>query len=188
MRPIHSLRESLSSSVAGGFYLNLMQSVVSKRSRAMAIEKVQADGRKEVRIGMLGYGFMGKCHTNAYKKIPYIYPDANIMPRLLVLCGRNEENVKREAARYGYEEYCTDWNELVNDDRIDVFANCGSDHVHAEPCMAALKNGKNIICEKPLALSVEDAKRMRDESSVAVGKAMCVFNYRFIPRNIIKFF
>ena len=62
----------------------------------MAIKKVEIDGRKEVRIGMLGYGFMGKCHTNVYKKIPYIYPGVSVMPRLLILCGRNEENVKRE--------------------------------------------------------------------------------------------
>jgi len=147
----------------------------------MAIKKVQADGRKEVRIGMLGYGFMGKCHTNAYKKIPYIYPDANVMAQLLVLCGRNEENVKLEAARYGYEEYCTDWSELADDDRIDIFDNCGPDNVHAEPCIAALKKGKNVVCEKPMALSVDDAKRMRDEASVASGRAMCVFNYRFMP-------
>lgn len=147
----------------------------------MAIKKVEIEGRKEVRIGMLGYSFMGKCHTNAYKKIPYIYPHANIMPRFLILCGRNEENVKREAARYGFEEYCTDWNELVNDDRIDIFDNCGPDHIHLEPCIAALKNGKHVICEKPLALSVDDVKRMRDEANLAKGKAMCVFNYRFMP-------
>jgi len=145
------------------------------------LEKVNADGRKEIRIGMLGYGFMGKCHTNAYKKIPYIYPAAEITPRLLMLCGRNEENVKREAARYGYEEVCGDWNDLVNDDRIDVFDNCGPDHAHVEPCIAALKSGKNVLCEKPLALSLDDARRMRDEASKASGKAMCVFNYRFIP-------
>ena len=147
----------------------------------MAIKKVAVDGRKDVQIGMLGYGFMGKCHTNAYKKIPYIYPTANVMPRLLILCGLGEENVEREAARYGYEECCTDWNELVNDDRVDVFDNCAPDPVHPEPCIAALKNGKHVICEKPLALSVDDARRMKDEANLASGKAMCVFNYRFIP-------
>ena len=147
----------------------------------MAIKKVAVDGRKDVQIGMLGYGFMGKCHTNAYKKIPYIYSAANVMPRLLILCGLGEENVEREAARYGYEECCTDWNELVNDDRVDVFDNCAPDPVHPEPCIAALKNGKHVICEKPLALSVDNARRMKDEANLSSGKAMCVFNYRFIP-------
>ena len=63
----------------------------------MAIEKTTDNGRKEIRMGMLGCGFMGKCHTNAYKKIPYIYPDAGINPRLLVLCGRDEEKVARSS-------------------------------------------------------------------------------------------
>ena len=147
----------------------------------MAIKKVEFDSGKEIRIGMLGYGFMGKCHTNAFKKIPYIYPHANIRPRCSLLCGRNEEQVKREAARYGYEAYCTDWNELISDERIDLFDNCGPDPVHPDPCIAALKNGKHVICEKPLALSVDDARRMRDAATSAKGKAMCVFNYRFLP-------
>ena len=147
----------------------------------MSTKKTGIARRKDIRIGMLGYGFMGKCHTNAYKKIPYIYPSAKIMPRLLIICGRNEENVKSEAERYGYEEYCTDWNELVNDDRIDVFDNCGPDPLHTEPCISALRNGKNVICEKPLSLSVDGARRMRDEARTSSGKAMCVFNYRFMP-------
>ena len=147
----------------------------------MAATKVTADERKEVRIGVLGYNFMGKCHSNAFKKIPYIYPDAKILPRLTMMCGRNEENVRREAARFGYEEYCTDWQELVSDERIDVFDNCGPDPAHVEPCIAALNNGKHVICEKPLAVSVADAARMRDAAASAPGKAVCNFNYRFVP-------
>jgi len=76
---------------------------------------------------------------------------------------------------------CTDWNELINDDRIEVFDNCGPDNFHPEACIAALRNGKNVICEKPMALSIDDARRMRDAASSASGKAMCVFNYRFVP-------
>ncbi len=147
----------------------------------MALQKVKAGARTEVRIGLLGCGFMGKCHTNAYKKIPYIYPEANLMPRLVALCDKDAEKAAREAARYGYEEYCTDWNELVADERIDVVDNCGPDPVHPEPCVAALKNGKNVICEKPMAVSVDDARRMRDAAATASGKAMCTFNYRFMP-------
>jgi predicted dehydrogenase len=147
----------------------------------MARKKVADDGRKDVRMGVLGCGFMGKCHTNAYKKIPYIYPDAALMPRLLLLCDKDEGKVEREAARYGYEEYCTDWNELVGDERIDVFDNCGPDPVHPDPCIAALEKGKHVICEKPLAVSVADARRMRDAAASASVKAMCTFNYRFMP-------
>ena len=147
----------------------------------MPVKKVDVDGRKEIRIGLLGCGFMGKCHTNAYKKIPYFYPEANLMPRLLMLCDENEHKLEREAARYGYEECCTDWNEVVNDERIEVFDNCGPDPVHPEPCIAALRNGKNVICEKPMALSVRDARRMRDAANSSSGRAMSVFNYRFMP-------
>ena len=121
----------------------------------MATRKTEAIDRKELHIGMLGYGFMGKCHSHAFKVIPYIYPEANILPRLLIICGRNEEKVRREAGRYGFDEYCTDWQDLVLDRRIDVFYNCGPDPVHPEPCIAALENGKHVICEKPLAVSVE---------------------------------
>ena len=104
----------------------------------MAARKVATDTRKHIRMGVLGCGFMGKCHANAYKTIPYIYRRANLIPHLLVLCDKNDQIVEREAARYGYEEYCTDWNELVADERIDVVDNCGPDPVHPQPCIAAL--------------------------------------------------
>ncbi len=147
----------------------------------MAMQKVTAKERKEIRMGVLGCGFMGKCHTNAYKKIPYIYPDAGVIPRLLVLCDKNEQIVESEAGRYGYEEFCTDWNEMVQDERINVVDNCGPDPAHPDPCIAALENGKHVICEKPLAVSVDDARRMRDAAASATGMAMCTFNYRFMP-------
>ncbi len=147
----------------------------------MVQTKVQPADKKEIRMGMLGCGFMGKCHTNAYHKIPYIYHSANLVPRLLLLCDMDEEKVKGEAARYGYEEYCTDWNDLVTDDRIDVFDNCGPDPVHVEPSIAALQNGKHVICEKPMAVNVDDARRMRDAAAASSANAMCTFNYRFMP-------
>lgn len=135
----------------------------------------------QLRIGMLGCGFMGKCHTHAYQSIPYIYADSGIHPRLLKICGRTVDKVRREAARFGFEEYCTDFRELVNDPRVDVFDNCGPDPLHAEPCIAALANGKHVICEKPLAVSLDEAGRMCEAAGNARGKSMCVFNYRFFP-------
>ncbi len=147
----------------------------------MTTRKVEVSDRKQIRMGVLGYGFMGKCHSHAFKVIPYIYPEANILPRLLLLCGRNEEKAQRAAGHYGFEEYCTDWRDVVRDVRVDVFDNCGPDPVHPEPCIAALENGKHVICEKPLAVSVDDARKMRDAAKKAAGKAMCVFNYRFFP-------
>ncbi|MFH1738984.1 MAG: Gfo/Idh/MocA family oxidoreductase, partial [bacterium] len=152
-----------------------------KRDQTMTRITVKPGGRKEIRMGLLGCGFMGKCHTNAYKTIPYIYADANLMPRLLVLCDKDQKKVEHAAAQYGYEECCTDYEELVSDDRIDVVDNCLPDPVHPEPCIAALNNGKHVICEKPLAISVDDAKRMCDAAAASSAKAMCTFNYRFVP-------
>ncbi len=147
----------------------------------MATSKITTDARPELRLAMLGCGFMGKCHTNAYRKIPYIYPAAGVQLRLLILCDQKADLVQREAARYGYEEYCTDWHDVVADPRVEVFDNCGPDPVHVEPCIAALEHGKHVICEKPMAVRVDDARRMRDAASAARGKAMCTFNYRFMP-------
>jgi len=143
--------------------------------------KVDAGGKKVLRLGVLGCGFMGKCHTNAYKKIPYIYGSAGLDVQLLMLCDKDEDKVRREAARYGYAEYSTDWNEMVGDPRIDVVDNCGPDPVHPDPCIMALAMGKHVICEKPMAVSAADARRMRNAAATARGKAMCTFNYRFMP-------
>ena len=140
-----------------------------------------AEAAREIRIGLLGCGFMGKCHTNAYKKIPYIYATAGVKPRLALLCDAKPGLAEQEAARYGYEAFSTDWKEAVADSRIDVLDNCTPDPLHPEPCIAALKNGKHVICEKPMAVSVEAARRMRDAAAAASGKAMCTFNYRFLP-------
>jgi predicted dehydrogenase len=147
----------------------------------MTIQTLGPDSRQVLQIGMLGCGFMGKCHANAYKTIPYIYPEANVMPRLSLLCDKDESKVAREAARYGFARCCTDWHELVADPEVTVIDNCGPDPVHVEPTIAALQNGKHVICEKPMAVSAADAQRMRDAAAAAPGKAVCTFNYRFMP-------
>ncbi len=147
----------------------------------MPLQKTDTDVRRQLHMAVLGCGFMGKCHTNAYKKIPYIYPAAGFVPRLSVLCDKDEKRVRCEAVRYGYEQYTTDWHDVVNSDGVDVVDNCLPDAGHTEPCIAALQQGKHVICEKPLAVSVDDARRMRDAAVSATGKSMCTFNYRFMP-------
>ena len=146
----------------------------------MANTNTAAEAVKEIGIGMLGCGFIGRCHTNAYKKIPYIYAAAKVKPRLAMLC-ETAQLAKKEAARYGYEAFCTDWHDVVSDPRVEVFDNCAPDPLHPEPCIAALKNGKHVICEKPMAVPLEMARKMRDAAAAATGKAMCTFNYRFMP-------
>lgn len=135
----------------------------------------------EIGVGMLGYAFMGKAHTNALKKIPYmVYPPPAI-PKLIAIAGRNEEAVKEAAQRYGYEGYYTDWRAMVADPRVQLFDNSGPNNLHAEPSIAAAEAGKHILCEKPLGRTAEEAKRMLDAVEKAGVKNMVAFNYRFVP-------
>jgi predicted dehydrogenase len=135
----------------------------------------------EIGVGMLGYAFMGKAHSNAFKKLPYmIYPPPAI-PKLIAIAGRNEEAVKEAALRYGYEGYYTDWKEMLKDDRIQLFDNGGPNDTHAEPCLVAAKAGKHILCEKPMARSAKEAATMLDAVTKAGVKHAVAFNYRFVP-------
>lgn len=146
----------------------------------MAGAKAQGDA-PEVGIGMLGAAFMGKAHTNAYKKIPYmIYPPPAI-PKLAGICGLVENEVSEAARRYGYQNYYTDWRKMLEDDSVQLFDNGGPNNAHAEPCIAAAEAGKHVICEKPLARTAEEAKQMLDAVEKANIKHMAAFNYRFIP-------
>jgi predicted dehydrogenase len=135
----------------------------------------------EIGVGMLGYAFMGKAHTNGYKKLPYmIYPPPAI-PKLIAIAGRNEAAVKEAALRYGYEGYYTDWREMIKDPRIQLFDNGGPNDMHAGPCIAAAEAGKHILCEKPMARTAAEAKQMLDAVNKAGVKHMVAFNYRFVP-------
>jgi predicted dehydrogenase len=144
----------------------------------------------EVGVGMLGYAFMGKAHSNGYKKIPYMMYPPPAVPKLVAICGRNEEAVAEAARRYGYEGYYTDWREMLEDDRVQLFDNGGPNDAHAAPSIAAAEAGKHIFCEKPLARTGEEAKQMLDAVTKAGVKHMVAFNYRFVPairlaRNLI---
>jgi predicted dehydrogenase len=109
-----------------------------------------------------------------------VYPPPAI-PKLIAIIGRNENAVKTAATRYGYETYYTDWRKALKDDRIQLFDNGGSNDIHAEPCIAAARVGKHILCEKPLARSAKEAAAMLDAVTKAGVKHMTAFNYRFVP-------
>ena len=140
-----------------------------------------SEEQTQLNVGLLGYGFMAKAHSNAYKKIPYIYWPPAAHPNLLAICGRTEDRVSEAARRFGYEGYYTDWEALVEDERVDIFDNCSSHHMHVEPSIAALKAGKHVVCEKPMALTASDAARMLQAARNGHAKHMCGFNYRFVP-------
>ncbi len=132
-------------------------------------------------VGMLGYAFMGKAHTNAYKTLDYIYTPPPAHPRLVAIAGRDRAHVEAAARRYGYEKAVTDWRDLVDDPEVQVFDNGAPNNLHAEPCIAAARAGKHIICEKPLARDAAEAKRMLKAAQAAGVVHMCAFNYRFVP-------
>lgn len=135
----------------------------------------------EVGVGMLGYAFMGKAHSNAFLKIPHMMYPPPAIPKLLGIAGRNEDAVKEAARRFGYQKYYTDWRQMLKDDRIQLFDNGGPNDVHAEPCIAAARAGKHILCEKPLARTAKEAATMLDAVQKAGVKHAVAFNYRFVP-------
>ena len=134
-----------------------------------------------VGIGMLGCAFMGKAHTNAWKKISYmIYPPPAI-PELVAVCGLPADRPEEAARRYGYASSCTDWRKLIENDAVQIFDNVGPNALHAEPCIEAARAGKHVISEKPLARSAAEARAMLDAATKAGVKHMTAFNYRWIP-------
>jgi predicted dehydrogenase len=144
----------------------------------------QAEGAAEIAeigVGMLGYAFMGKAHSNAYRKIAYMTWPPPLMPRLVAIAGRDEQAVSAAAQRYGFESAVTDWHDLVSDDRVHLFDNTGPNNLHAEPTIAAAQAGKHVFCEKPLARTADESYDMWQRVEAAGVKHMCAFNYRFVP-------
>jgi predicted dehydrogenase len=132
-------------------------------------------------VGMLGYAFMGKAHSNAYKTLAYMTWPPPLMPQLVAIAGRNEEAVSEAAQRYGFGEYVTDWKALVADDRIQLFDNSGPNNLHSEPTIAAAEAGKHVICEKPLGRDATESYETWQRVEKTGVKHMCAFNYRFVP-------
>lgn len=135
---------------------------------------------KKLNIGMVGYKFMGKAHSHAYHDLPMFFPNT-IHPVKKVICGRNPEAIKEAAAQFGWEEYTTDWKELLERDDIDLIDINAPSDVHKEIAIAAAKAGKHVFCEKPLALTLEDSREMLEAVEAAGVKHMVGFNYRFTP-------
>jgi predicted dehydrogenase len=135
----------------------------------------------EIGIGMLGYAFMGKAHSNAFRKLPYIAWPPPLVPKLVAIAGRNEEAVADAALRYGYERWTTDWHDIVADAAIGLFDNGGPNSLHAEPTIAAAEAGKHVLCEKPLGRDADESYEIWQRVAATGVKHLCGFNYRFVP-------
>lgn len=135
---------------------------------------------KQLRVGMIGYKFMGKAHSNAYRSLPMFFPEA-LKPEMVAICGRNVSAVQAAANQLGWSESVTDWKELVNREDIDLIDINAPSDAHKEIAIAAAKAGKHIFCEKPLALTLADAREMLQAAEEAGVTHMVGFNYRFSP-------
>jgi predicted dehydrogenase len=135
----------------------------------------------EIGVGMLGYAFMGKAHANAYRTIQYMTWPPPLRPVLVSLAGRSHAAVTEAAARYGFADAVSDWHQVVTDERVALFDNCGPNDLHAEPAVIAAQNGKHVLCEKPLGRTADESHELWRRVAGAGVKHMCAFNYRFVP-------
>lgn len=134
----------------------------------------------ELNIGMVGYAFMGKAHSNAWRQAPHFFPGIP-QPRLKAICGRSREKTEEAAKRLGWESVETDWRRLIARKDIDIVDIVTPGDSHAEIAIAAAEAGKHVICEKPLANSLEEARRMVAAARRAKVKNLVMFNYRRVP-------
>jgi len=137
--------------------------------------------KKTIRIGLVGYGFMGRTHSNAYNRISNFFPDLEYQPILKAVCARNKERVQAFADQWGYESIETDWRKLIARDDIDAIDICTPNNMHAEIAIAAAEAGKMVLCEKPLARTVSEAQPMVDAVEKAGVANTVWYNYRRIP-------
>jgi predicted dehydrogenase len=135
---------------------------------------------KKINVGLIGYGFMGRTHSNAHCKVNHFF-DVPYQPVLKVVCGLVDAEAKAFADKWGYESHTTDWKKVIEDPDIGIVDICVPNNRHAEIAIAAAKAGKAIICEKPLALNGKQGETMVAAVEKAGVPNMVSFNYRRVP-------
>src|SRR5262249_19156792 len=135
---------------------------------------------KPLNIGMIGYGFMGRAHSNAYRKVNHFF-DLEYQPGLKAACARSLDKVKPFADKWGDEAGGTDWRKLIDRKDIDAIDICTPNNTHAEIATAAAHAGKMILCEKPLAMNGREGLKMVEVVEKAKVPNMVWYNYRRVP-------
>jgi predicted dehydrogenase len=135
---------------------------------------------KPLNVGMIGYGFMGRAHSNAYAKVNHFF-DLQYRPILKAVCARSADKAKAFADKWGYESVETDWRKLVERKDIDLIDICTPNNTHAEIAIAAAQAGKMVLCEKPLAMNGAEGLRMVEAVEKAKTPNMVWYNYRRVP-------
>lgn len=135
---------------------------------------------KEIGIGVIGTGFMGKAHSIAYSASASVF-GTGLRPRLEMVCDLSPERAQNRATDLGFSRYSADWQDVVNDPAIDLISVCTPNDTHAEISIAALKAGKHVWCEKPMSTTLSDSVAMRDMAAASTGKTIIGYNYTKNP-------
>lgn len=133
-----------------------------------------------LRIGLIGYGFMGRTHSNAYRQAPKFF-DLDREVVLQACCARNEDKIKAFADNWGWESYETDWRKLIARDDVDAVDVCTPNNLHKEIAIAAAEAGKMVLCEKPLAMDTAEGEEMCQAVEEAGVPNTVWYNYRRVP-------
>jgi len=144
---------------------------------------VAGDRSEGLGVGLIGTGYMGKCHALAWNGVAPVYGDV-ARPRLAVLCDATDELARRHAQALGFEHATSDWRALVDDSRVDVVSITTPNALHAERAVYALSRGKHVWCEKPMARALADAERM-EEAARASGR-VAVLGYNYIQNPVVR--
>src|SRR4026207_2392843 len=136
--------------------------------------------RKLLNVGMVGYGFMGRAHSNAYRKVNNFF-DLDYHPVLKAVAARSGDKARAFAETWGYDSIETDWRKLVARKDIDAIDICTPNDLHAEIAIAAAKAGKMVLCEKPLALNGAQGEKMVEVIEKAGVPNTVWYNYRRVP-------
>jgi predicted dehydrogenase len=134
----------------------------------------------QLNVAIIGHAFMGKAHSNAWRNAPHFF-DMPATPVLKVAVGRNQETLRAFAERWGWQEVASDWREVVQRDDIDVVDISVPTNLHAEIAVAAAEAGKHVFCEKPIAMTSAEARRMLAAAAAAGVVHYLNHNYRRVP-------
>ncbi len=135
---------------------------------------------KKLNVAMIGYGFMGRAHSNAYRKVNQFF-DLEYEPVMQVVCARNQDKVSGFADNWGWADHETDWRRAVEREDVDLVDICSPNNTHLDIALAAAQAGKMIACEKPLAMNTAEAEAMTEAVEAAGVPNMVWFNYRRVP-------
>ena len=136
-----------------------VKATIATNSAATISTTAPTASTRELRIGLIGYGFMGRAHANAIRQVPHFFKTGR-KPVLQAVCGRDEPKVREFAARWDARSIETDWRKLVAREDIDAVDICTPNDSHMEIALACIKHGKMILCEKPLALNGKQGEAM----------------------------